>query len=266
MVRNCLRHYRLNEDLLLAGREADALHQARVALRRLRSAFSIFKPVIGGQRHAGLREELRWLAAELGRARNLDVLLERSRPGALHARVAAAREAAYDRVDEVIASARARGLLLDLAEWIARGDWLEAPETQGARDQSARSFAAAALDRLRRKVKRGGRDLAHADDETRHELRKDAKKLRYGAEFLAGVFATKPERRRYKKFVHALELLQDELGTLNDLATAPETLQELGLADDPEAARLMDAGKRKALLESAAEAHEELIDAKRFWR
>ena len=181
IVRSCLRHYRLNEALLLIGRDADALHQARVALRRLRSAFSIFKPVVAGKRQLALRDELRWLAAELGRARNLDVLLGRSATGALHDRVAAAREAAYDRVHEVLGSARVRTLMLDLVEWTAIGDWLEVPDTEAARNQPARAFACTSLDRLRRRVKKGGREIIRADDETRHELRKDAKKLRYGA-------------------------------------------------------------------------------------
>src|SRR3546814_11720663 len=104
-----------------AGRDAGALHQGRVALRRLRSAFSIFKPVIGGDAHTPLRDELRWLASELANARNLDVLLERAKPGALRDRIAASREAAYDAVGEVRASARVRALMRDLAAWGASG-------------------------------------------------------------------------------------------------------------------------------------------------
>jgi len=266
IAQSCVRQFRLNEALLLAGRDAGALHQVRVALRRLRSAFSIFKPVIGGDAHTPLRDELRWLASELANARNLDVLLERAKPGALRDRIAASREAAYDAVGEVLASARVRALMLDLAEWAASGDWQGAPDTMTAPDQPARDFAISALDRFRRKVKRDGRDLAHIEDEARHEVRKDAKKLRYASEFFTSLFDRKRERRRHKKFVAALEGVQDKLGALNDLATAPQLLEQLGLADDPDAARLLAGGKRKALLEAAAEAHEDLIDVKRFWR
>ena len=263
-----MRQFRLNEALLLllSGREAGALHQARVALRRLRSAFSIFKPVIGGKDHLALRGELRWLASELADARNLDVLLERAGPGALHDRIAAAREAAYDRVGEVLASARVRALMPGLAEWTASGDWLDAPGAAGDRDQPARDFAVTALDRYRRKVKKGGRDLAHIDDEARHEVRKDAKKLRYASEFFTSLFERKRERRRYKRFVDALENLQDQLGALNDLAAAPQLVGQLGLADDPDAARLLAEGKCETLLEAAVDAHDDLIDMKRFWR
>ena len=42
----CLRHYRRNEALLLVHYEERALHQARVAVRRLRSALTLFKPVL----------------------------------------------------------------------------------------------------------------------------------------------------------------------------------------------------------------------------
>src|SRR3546814_8894938 len=118
----------------------------------------------------------------LANARNLDVLLERAKPGALRDRIAASREAAYDAVGEVLASARVRALMLDLAEWAASGDWQGAPDTMTAPDQPARDFAISALDRFRRQVKRDGRDLAHIEDEARHEVRTDAKKLRHSAE------------------------------------------------------------------------------------
>ncbi len=259
-VQSCVRQFRLNEALLLVDRNPGALHQARVAVRRLRSAFSIFRPLI---RDAGtdLRAGFRWLASELGEARNLDVLLERAKPGALQDRIAAAREAAYDRGGEVLALPRVRRLMLDLAEWTASGDWQSTADGH----QPAREFAVRALDRFRRRVKKDGRDLAGADDEARHELRKDAKKLRYAAEFFASLFERKRDKRRYKRFIAALEALQDELGALNDLATAPEVLEKLGVADDPEASTLLAEGRKKKLVAAAADAHEELVDTKRFW-
>ena len=266
IVQMCVRQFRLNEALLLVARNAEALHQSRVALRRLRSAFSIFKPLISGETSAALREELRWLVSELGEARNLDVLLERARQGPLHDTMKIAREAAYDRVDTALRSPRVRALILDLAEWAALGDWLRASETAEVRQQPARDFATAALDRYRRKVKKDGRNLVQVNDEARHEVRKDAKKLRYAAEFFARVFPSKPEKRRLKRFIAALEELQDELGALNDLATAPQVLAKLGVADDPGASALLGKDKKKVLLEGAADAYDDLVDTKRFWR
>jgi inorganic triphosphatase YgiF len=263
----CVRQFRLNEAVLLGDRAPEALHQARVALRRLRSAFSIFKPLFAGDARAGaLREELRWLAGELGTARDLDVLLGRARAGALHERIQKAREEAYVQVEAALSSPRVRRTMLDLTEWLADGAWLVAAGTQDRRNEPVREFAAAALERFRSAVKKQGRNLTKLDDETRHELRKSAKKLRYASEFFVAVFDAKRDRRRHSGFIAVLEELQDQLGALNDLATAPEVIRKLGIEGDPEADALLGSGKRKALIAAAAEAHEALVDAKRFWR
>lgn len=266
IVQSCLQQFRLNEALLMAGRNAEALHQARVALRRLRSAIAIFKPLIRSDTSAALNTELRWLASELSDARNLDVLLERAKPGPLHEVIAAAREAAYDRAADALHSPRSRALMLDLAEWTATGDWLGSPDADTLRDQPAREFAVHALDRFRRKVKKGGRCIADVDDEARHEVRKDAKKLRYAAEFFKSLFERMRERRRFKRFVAALEELQDQLGALNDLATAMHVLNRLGVDNDPGAATLLAKGSKEALLDAAADAHHQWVDIKRYWR
>lgn len=263
----CIRQFRLNENALGHDRSVEALHQARVALRRLRSAFSIFKHLLAGdEQAAALREELRWLAAELGEARNLDVLVTRAATGPLHDRLQAARDAAYEQVETAFASPRARWAMLDLVEWLLDGEWLRIDETRNLREQPARVFAEASLDRIRRKVKKDGRNLTAAHDEARHTLRKDAKKLRYASEFFTALFAAKRERKRYKRFISALEILQDELGTLNDLATAPEELRKLGLENDDDAGVLLGTTRKKTLLAAAAKAYDDLCDTKRFWR
>lgn len=263
IVLSCLRQFRLNEDLLLATRTPEPLHQARVALRRLRSAFTIFRPMLGTSGTA-LREELRWLAGSLGDARDLDVLLPRAPRGPLQDRIRAGREAAYDALAGTLASDRARALMLDLAEWVGGGDWLSDPDTRAMRDSDAQDFAAAALSRFRRKVKKGGRDLAHLEDEARHELRKDAKKLRYAADFFAPLFAG-DRRKGRRRFGAALADFQDHLGALNDLAAAPLVLGRLGLADMPGAADLADAVDRAPLLAAAENAHRALVRAERYW-
>lgn len=265
VAQTCVRQFRLNEAVLLGNRNPDALHQTRVALRRLRSAFSIFKPLhAGDERAQALRGELHWLSGELGRARDRDVLLERAPAGKLQATISVARDEAYASVEATLASPRVRALMLDLSEWLVIGSW------QGVKDnrtgEPARDFATTALDRFRRRVKKGGRDLEGVDDETRHEVRKDAKKLRYASEFFAALFDGKKQRRRYKRFIVALEDLQDQLGALNDLATAPEVIRALGLEGQAGTDALLAGGRRKSLIADAAEAHDALADAKRFWR
>ncbi len=82
VARACLRHMRLNENAFLElGRDPDALHQMRVALRRLRSAFSLFTPLLeGAPRAASNPDEIQRVPEPFGHARNLDVFLEKTLP------------------------------------------------------------------------------------------------------------------------------------------------------------------------------------------
>ena len=266
IVAACLRHFRLNETVLTRTGDPAALHQARVALRRLRSALSTFKNVVEDDRYEGLRTELRWLAAELGEARNLDVLLERvPKKEAKPLRVA--RDHAYDSVRAALASARVRALMIDMSEWTTLGTWITDPAGAGAGHEPLGVFAAGALERHRRRLKRRGRWLDRSSDEERHEARIEAKKLRYASEFFATLFPGKKASRRRQAFSEALESLLHYLGNLNDTATALEVLADLQLAGTSTADALQpDISSRGPLLAQAADAYVTLMDVKRFWR
>ncbi|NKK68667.1 CHAD domain-containing protein [Rhizobium leguminosarum bv. viciae] len=262
---SCFRQFRLNEDVLIKRRNGEALHQARVALRRLRSAFTLFKALLIGDESQRLKEELRWLAGILGDARDLDVLLEKAADEDLHERLRQAREAAYDEVVQALGSSRARALMLDFSEWLYCGDF----QTAGATAPDAIStgdFAAMALDKMRKRLKKHGQALAEIDDEHRHEVRKDAKKLRYAAEFFSSLFNDQRGMRRYKRFIAAMEELQDELGALNDLATGPNVLAKFGLANHPARDLAIAHGDKSSLISKAQVSIEGVLDAKRFWR
>jgi len=267
IVQACLRQYRLNEALLLAAPQLppspEALHQARVALRRLRSALAMFMPLIASDPPP--LAELRWLAAVLGEVRDFDALLAKLPDGPLHHSVQAARTAAMQRAVAALQSARVRHLLLDIAQWLALGRWHQDAAGQAARDAPAAQHAAEMLARLRRKVKRRSAALDAGDDEARHELRKAAKKLRYAAEFLGSLFAAPRQRKRHQHFVAALEALQDELGALNDLVTARHLLGVMGIAHAPAARDLLSTPRQHKLLEQARNAHAALLAAKPFW-
>jgi inorganic triphosphatase YgiF len=266
IARACMVQFRLNEALLLATADPVALHQARVALRRLRSALSFNKAMLADSRFPGLCADLRWLAARLGKARDLDVLIARAGDNFLREQLCKARAGAYRNAGRALRSVRARTLMIDLAAWIAIGDWRAAPETRAMRDLSARCFAVMVLDRQFRRLRTAGRNLARLDDRARHEVRKTAKKLHYAAGFYASLFDGKRERRRHKRFVAAVQALLDQLGALNDLATVPGLLAALDLEEQPQAAMLLGAEAKPGLLAAAAVACEALLDRKRFWR
>lgn len=281
----CLRHLRLNEDIFLHARHPEALHQIRVALRRLRTAFGLFKAVLekdGAARH--LRDEIKRVSEPFGQARNLDVFLSVTLPAeierrpdehslpALRERLEAERMRAYDNVLAILESPAWRSLLLDLVAWIETGAWREAAGGR-ARDEPARDFAADVLGRLRRRIRKHGRHLDRLDAQARHRVRIEAKTLRYGAEFFASLYAEKKVHKRHKAFVSALADLQNHLGALNDLATAHTVVSGL-LATEAGGQALFAAGltaadgdaQAGALLEAAAEAHADLIDVTPFWR
>ena len=252
----CLRHYRRNESLLLTAYRERALHQARVAVRRLRSALTLFKTVLLEADVARFQQELRWLAALLGEARDLDVLHGRLDPVA-QAAIAEARAESHARVREWLESARVRGLLLDIAEWLALG-----AGCSGASDASVADFAASRLKKLHKRVAKGGDDLARLPSDLRHKVRKEAKKLRYGSEFFAGLYQDKPSQKAHGAYVKALAKLQDRLGDLNDLATAPALFARYHLPDNIG----LDIKSEKQLLRKAGKAHDRFAQAPRFWR
>lgn len=156
--------------------------------------------------------------------------------------------------------------MLDLAQATWRGGGLDSGAPIAIRDQPVCEFAGPALDRALHRVIKRGRGLAEADDRMRHEVRKDAKKLRYAAGFFAALFDRKRGRRRYKQFTQALERLQDELGALTDQATAPDVLAKLGIDAPKGALDSLFPGSKSELLAAAEDSWDRLRETARFWR
>jgi inorganic triphosphatase YgiF len=264
----CIRHFRLNEPQVLGARDPDALHQARVALRRLRSAFSIFRPLVAGAEGDAIRGELGWISRVLGEARDLDVFIGKRLDGAdpaLAAKVHEARGAAYDAALEALDSPRFRGAMMNLVAWIATGAW----RREEAAGQPVTAFAASALDRFWRKVRKGGRGLGTIGDEARHDVRIAGKKLRYAAEFFAALHTAKKQAKRRAAFLDPLEALQSDLGDLNDMVTAVELSESLSRRLGVPAEQLGSEQKgqdKRALLASAEAAHAKLVEAGPYWR
>ena len=80
MVFTCIAHLQANERGLLETDDAEYLHQARVALRRLRSALSVFNRAFPRASFEQQIAELRWLGGFLGPARDWDVFATETLP------------------------------------------------------------------------------------------------------------------------------------------------------------------------------------------
>lgn len=219
---SCITHFRLNQSLILEAKDAEALHQARVALRRLRSAFALFRPAIADQKSRLIEEELRWLLAEFGDARNLDVYLKRDLSSGQRQFAGERRSDAYERVGRAITSSRSRRLFFEMLAWLSNGDWHRNLEAGKRLDH----FLGKRIDKFWKKVSKAG-PVGRMDDERRHRLRAGIKKLRYALEFAAPLNIA--ANRRGKKFTRGVKDAQQSLGNVHDIVTAASIMALNGL-------------------------------------
>jgi triphosphatase len=144
----CLKQIIDNEAALIEG-DPEGVHQMRVGMRRLRAAMSLFSILLHDPRTAAVKAELKWLAGELGPARELEVLVQRvivpikrqrrrwrGMPS-LSQEIAERREDALKRAQQAVRSARFRALAFDVAAWLEAGHWRN-PQDDLVRDQGNR--------------------------------------------------------------------------------------------------------------------------------
>ncbi|SAL01312.1 CHAD domain-containing protein [Caballeronia pedi] len=242
IAKNCLAQIHGNERGVVSGHDPSSVHQMRVGLRRLRSALDMFEDVIAAPAH--FDGELRWIAGELGGARDWEVLAGATLDQAFESakegddvnatRTAATERAIHNRKAAAAAvdSVRYTRLVLEFTLWIESMGWrIE----QSARDLARRErrisdFADLTLTSRHKKLLKRARGLAELDDASRHRARIAAKKLRYATEFFTSLYP----KRAVKPFINALSELQDDLGWRNDIVVADELLRSLA-TEKPEA-------------------------------
>ena len=222
-------HLQANERGMLEGRDPEYLHQMRVAVRRLRSAISVFAPLFPDAEIAPARAGLQWLAASLGPARDWDVFVIETLPpiesefGAhdglmdFTARCEKLRRRANARARRAVRSARYRHLTLSLAAWLAGEGWMTQLDSRprAALQAPLAEFARAVLEGRYGQVRKKGRKLGKLSPSALHRLRIAIKKFRYAADFFAGLYEPAVTRVGLKR----LARLQNILGAMNDAAT-----------------------------------------------
>lgn len=289
IAHECMHHIVANEPAMSAG-DTEALHQVRIGLRRLRVALSLFAPLCADTQVRTIKSEIKWFAALLGPARDLDVFLSevmlplreqyREEPGllSLQRSYSAQRIKFYDRVSQAAHSIRFRSLILETAAWIETGLWNQSEGTRAARERPIEAFAVEELTQRRKKVKKKGADLAELDPDGRHSLRIHVKKLRYTAEFFMGLFPGKKKSNR--AFLTSLKTLQTALGDVNDIAVraglkADVIVEKKSRVDGQKlqhrafAAGLIIGHQRAKLgsiVKAAERSYKEFLDAKVFWQ
>lgn len=212
-----------------AGAEADPVHDARVATRRLRSDLKTLEPYLAPVE--ALRQELGWLGGLLGAVRDLDVLLER-----MDARIRELSGPDRAAATPILAKLkddhdRRRSELIDglgSARYLTLLDELiEASRMPPLKRSTDRRRARRVLRRVTRKAwRRTARAVDRLEssppDAALHEIRKRAKRARYAAELGREVFG-KPAMRLAERLAD----VQDELGALQDTVVAEERLRSL---------------------------------------
>jgi triphosphatase len=234
-ARAVLSHLQANDCGVLHDSDPEYVHQMRVALRRLRSALSVFRPVLDATTTQATIAELRWLARMLGSARDWDVFMETAfsqvqQAFPAHAGVQAYGRAFRKRQDlarrnarRAVASQRYRRLVLELGAWLHGKDWCDGTDAsvRNILQQPVTTYAEAVLEVRYARLRKRGRKFRERSPEELHALRIAAKKLRYATQFFAGLY----DGKRAQAFLTHISGLQDALGALND-ATAVQALVE----------------------------------------
>lgn len=233
------RHYarfRWHEPGTRLGLDPESLHDMRVAVRRMLAALRLFREALPEPRYTSFFRDLKWVAGELGRVRDLDVHLD------LLAGEAARLEPELQDILHIYTDYlhkerdKARGMMLrsldtkrfanlcrKLDHFLASG-----PSRRPRNTLARENVLAMAPDLIRRRLKRVNKDgkalTLHSKDEAFHSLRKRCKRLRYAVEFFCDLYG-KPA----KEFARSVTAVQDDLGGHQDACVAIETMETYAL-------------------------------------
>ena len=226
------------QDLPVRLDAQDSVHKMRVATRRLRSALTTFKPLVDPDVARSLRDELKWLAGELGAARDAEVMRERVRaaveaeargegvdadPMAAMAdsELGEAYRKAHDRVLAELSGDRYHAILTALDELVT-----SPPLTEQAAARAGKALpplVARSYTKVRKIVKQADATPDAAErEELLHDARKAAKRSRYAGESVSSVFG-----KDAIAFAAAMEGVQEALGEHQDSVLTRERLRDL---------------------------------------
>ncbi|ENX14868.1 hypothetical protein F894_01235 [Acinetobacter sp. CIP 51.11] len=214
IVANCLAHLFPNATAIAAENyNSDHVHQARVAIRRLRSAFKISQSVT---EHVQPEwpEQLRDIFQQLGSTRDRDALAESLIPqlekaGSPLLKLPPHRQKQPD-ISALFRSPATVELMLQLFSF--------SQENTEGKAKSSHKILCKGLSKLHQQICQDAENYQELDIESRHRTRKRVKRLRYNVEFLQSLF---PEKE-VKAYLKALKPLQESLGHYNDLFVADE--------------------------------------------
>ena len=236
------------------GDNDTAVHQMRVACRRLRSDLRAFAPLVESDWARPLRDELKWLADVLGQARDAEVLRDRLLRTASADPLHPLDPAAVDRIDLVL-TARHDAALVAVDEALSSERYLALVEALVTACRQPRLTALAgqpAAEALPRLVSRPWHRLVGGDgkvdgagfldplalDDRWHAVRINGKRARYAVDAVAPAIGGGAVQ-----LARALARVQDLLGEHQDAAVAGQTWLSIAAQDPADHALAVTAGR-----------------------
>ena len=233
LAHDCLNHFLANADGVRSSDDAEYIHQARVALRRLRALMRLFAPVLPYEFASRYNEGWRYFANQLGDARDFDVLVEETLPSISrhyegHDAIEAFVKYAHDCRQQAHETARASFHSTELGQLTLSflNDLTVLPPHDALPE-----LAPLAKKRLKKSlscIRRNAKDIGQKSIDELHRLRIRFKRLRYGVEFFAPLYPADA----IQTYLAELKAIQEILGNINDMeralsveAKAPEAVR-----------------------------------------
>jgi CHAD domain-containing protein len=250
----------LAADVHLRTEQPDAVHQVRVAARRLRSTLAAFRTVLDREATAAVREELAWLGGQLAGARDDGVALDHLRelvaaepdelvPGPVAARLQQSQlreeRAGLDRAMDTVSGSRYLQLLDALHDLVAAPPFTERAADRV--DPVLRDAVRRSVRRLLRHMRTGRRTAGEERAEALHAVRNAAERLRYATETAA------PELGGAKDVVRAAERIQKVLGEVQDTVVTRELCRRYAMKAFAAGENAFSFGRLHALEQARAE-------------
>ena len=230
-LKRYLAAWHLHEPGARLGDDPEALHDLRVAGRRLDAVLRQFEPFLTPE-YVGIRATLKTVLTALGHARDLDVALGELQ--SFSRQLPKSDRAGIEPLKEHLLSerVRARAQMLSVLDsiWVQKNlqelnSLLTAPGAAPEASSAAPALhASAGLVRRRFRKLRKRAEILGADSSTEdyHEVRGQVKKLRYALEAVAALYGKPAD-----DLIRALRRWQENLGVQQDAAVAMQRLNTL---------------------------------------
>jgi inorganic triphosphatase YgiF len=283
LLRRNLAHFLGNWLAVESGDSGEGVHQLRVALRRLRSLLALLRRAFPAAEVDLLRSEAKRIADAFGDARDWRVFCEMVEDGPrrrlpqlsgladLVALADARAEAGRAAGAAELATRATTRFVLALQVYICTRGWRNAagePQLR-ALGEPAAAFAAEALERSFRRLRKRARGFAALSPEARHEMRIALKRSRYAVDFFGSLFSPAEDVEAFSERASAL---QDLLGAANDAVVAGRLIECVDISADSALAFAAGAVvgwcERGGALDEATlrRGWRALRKARRFWR